>query len=153
MVEGSPLTPPSTPGGHILNGQRMGVASRPQGRDGNGRAPGKIRPGALLFILVVVAGIYVAILFIPPYWTYLSMQDPVRDAALTAITARDGEATARADLLRKSRDLGLRLEDENIEIAREGQELVVRVTWVEPVDLPRYRHNLHFLIEQRVSTR
>jgi hypothetical protein len=107
----------------------------------------------LLFILVVVAGIYVAILFIPPYWTYLSMQDPVKEAAMTAITTRDGEAVARADLLRKSRELGLRIEDENIEIAREGQELVVRVTWVEPVDLPRYRHILHFRVEQRVSVR
>lgn len=131
----------------------MVAASRPQGRHGNGRAPGKIRPGVLLFILVVVAGIYVAMLLIPPYWTYLSMQDPVKEAALTAITVRDGEAAARADLLRKSRDLGLRLEDENIEITREGQELVVRVTWVEPVDFPRYRHSLHFYVEQRVSVR
>ena len=112
-----------------------------------------MRLGAVLFILVVGAGIYVAILFIPPYWTYLSMQDPVKEAALTAVTARNGEAAARADLRRKSGELGLRLEDENIEIAREGQELVVRVTWVEPVDLPRYRHNLHFQIEQRVSVR
>jgi hypothetical protein len=107
----------------------------------------------LLFLLVVVVGIYAAILYIPPYWTYLSMQDPVKEAALTVITTRDGEATARADLLRKSRDLGLRLEDENIEIARIGQELMVRVTWVTPVDLPRYRHNLHFRVEQRVSVR
>jgi len=107
----------------------------------------------LLFILVVVAAVYVAIMFIPPFWTYLSMQDPVKEAALTVVTTRDGEAAARADLLRKSRDLGLRLEDENIEIARVGQELVVRVTWVTPVDLPRYRHNLHFRVEQRVSAR
>ena len=107
----------------------------------------------MLFILVLVAGIYLAILFIPPYWTYLSMQDPVKEAAVTAITTRDGEEVAREDLLRKSRDLGLRLEDENIEIVHEGQELVIRVNWVEPVDLPRYRYNLHFYIEQRISTR
>ncbi len=153
MVEGSPLTPPSTPGGRILNGQRAVAASRPQGRHRSGRAPGKIRLGVLLFILVVVAGIYVVILYIPPYWTYLSMQDPVKEAAVTAVTARNGEAVAREDLLRKARELGLRLEDENIEITRVGQELVIRVTWVESVDLLRYRHDLHFLIEQHVSTR
>lgn len=107
----------------------------------------------MLFILAAAAGIYLAILFIPPYWTYLSMQDPVKEAALTAITTRDGEAAARADLLRKARDLNLRLEDENIQFVREGQELVVRVTWVESVDLPRYRHNLQFKVEQRVSVR
>lgn len=126
---------------------------RPQGRHGNGRAPGRIRLGALLFILVVGVAVYLAISLVPPYWTYLSMQDPVRDAAVTAVTARDGEATARAELLRKARDIGLRLEDENIEIVHEGQELVIRVSWVEPVDVPRYRYDIHFRVEQRVSTR
>lgn len=126
---------------------------RPQGRHGNGRAPGKIRLGALLFVLVVGVAVYLAISLVPPYWTYLSMQDPVRDAAVTAVTARDGEATARAELLRKARDIGLRLEDENIEIVHEGQELVIRVSWVEPVDVPRYRYDIHFRVEQRVSTR
>ncbi|HEX9899972.1 MAG TPA: hypothetical protein VGC81_12155, partial [Candidatus Methylomirabilis sp.] len=114
---------------------------------------GRIRLGALLFILVVGAAVYLAVSLVPPYWTYLSMQDPVRDAAVTAATARDGEATARAELLRKARDIGLRLEDENIEIVHEGQELVIRVSWVEPVDLPRYRYDIHFRVEQRVSTR
>ena len=102
---------------------------------------------------MVGVAVYLAISLVPPYWTYLSMQDPVRDAAVTAVTARDGEATARAELLRKARDIGLRLEDENIEIVHEGQELVIRVSWVEPVDVPRYRYDIHFRVEQRVSTR
>ena len=126
---------------------------RPQGWHGNGRAPGKIRLGALLFILVVGLAVYLAIILIPPYWTYLSMQDPVRDAAVTAVTAWDGETTARAEILRKARDMGLHLEDENIEIVHEGQELVIRVSWVEPVDLPRYHYDIRFRVEQRVSTR
>jgi len=107
----------------------------------------------LLFILVVGVAVYLAIILVPPYWTYLSMQDPVRDAAVTAVTTRDGEVTARAEILRKARDLGLRLEDENIEIVYEGQELVIRVSWAEPVDLARYHYNLQFRVEQRVSTR
>ena len=107
----------------------------------------------MLFILVVGLAVYLAIILIPPYWTYLSMQDPVRDAAVTAVTTRDGEATARAEILRKARGIGLHLEDENIEIVHEGQELVVRVSWVEPVDLAQYHYNLRFRVEQRVSTR
>ena len=107
----------------------------------------------MLFILVVGLAVYLAIILIPPYWTYLSMQDPVRDAAVTAVTARDGETTARAEILRKARDMGLHLEDENIEIVHEGQELVIRVSWVEPVDLPRYHYDIRFRVEQRVSTR
>jgi hypothetical protein len=107
----------------------------------------------LLFILVVLVAVYLAFIFVPPYWAYLSMQDPVRDAALTAATARDGEITARADILRKARGIGLHLEDDNIEIVHEGQELVIRVSWTEPVDLVQYRYNLQFQVEQRVSTR
>ncbi|MEK7204852.1 MAG: hypothetical protein AAB254_05025 [candidate division NC10 bacterium] len=107
----------------------------------------------MLFILVVGVVVYLVISFVPAYWTYLSMQDPVRDAAVTAVITRNGEASARADLLRKARDMGLHLEDENIEIVHEGQELVIRVSWVEPVDLPRYRYDIHFRVEQRVSTR
>ena len=126
---------------------------RPQGHHGRRGAPGKIRLGALLFILVVVAAVYFVIILIPPYWNYLSMQDPVRDAAVTAVTTRDGEAAARAEILRKARDIGLHLEDENIEIVHEGQELVIRVSWVEPVDLPRYHYNIRFRVEQRLSTR
>jgi hypothetical protein len=102
---------------------------------------------------VVGVAVYLAIVLVPPYWDYLSMQDPVRDAAVTAVTTRDGEVTARADILRKAREIGLRLQDENIEIVHEGQELVVRVSWVEPVDLGRYRYNLQFRVEQRISTR
>jgi hypothetical protein len=91
--------------------------------------------------------------FTPPYWTYLSMQDPVKEAALVAVTARDGETAARADLLRKARDLGLRLDEAAIEFLRDGQELVVRVSWVAPVQLPRYRYDLRFHVEQRAPLR
>jgi hypothetical protein len=104
-----------------------------------------------MFILVVAAGIYLAMKYVPPYWTYLSMQDPVKEAAMAAVT-QAGEASARSELIRRARDNGLDLEDENIQIIREGPILVVRVAWVTPVELPRYRHVIHFRIEQRVPT-
>ncbi len=106
----------------------------------------------MLFILVVVAGIYLGIKFIPPYWTYLSMKDPVKEAAMAILSATD-EKTARADLIRRAKQQGLTLEDDNIDIARDANMLVVRVTWVEPVELPRYRYDLRFLVEERVPLR
>jgi hypothetical protein len=106
----------------------------------------------LLFILVVVAGIYLAIKLIPPYWTYLSMKDPVKEAAMAILSATD-ERSARAELIRRAKQQGLILEDENIDITREGTMLVIRVTWVEPVELPRYRYDLRFLVEERAPLR
>ena len=118
----------------------------------NRPAPGKIRLGVVLFILVVAAGIYLATKFVPPYWTYLSMQDPVKEAAVAVVTSSD-EPRARAELMRRAGDEGLALDENNIAIAREEGMLVVRVTWVAPVELPQYRYNLHFRIEERVPLR
>jgi len=103
----------------------------------------------LLFVLIVGAGIYLAVQFIPPYWTYLSMQDVVREAVVSAGTD-NREASARTELIRRAQGLGLTLTDENIEIKREGSILLVRVRWVATVDLPRYRHRIPFVIEERI---
>ena len=118
----------------------------------HGSAPGRIRPGAVLLILVMVAAFYLAIKLVPPYWTYLSMKDPVKEAAMAILSATD-EATTRANLIRQAQQQGLTLGDDNIDITRDNSMLVVRVTWVEPVDLPRYRHILRFRIEERVPLR
>ncbi|MFI5339405.1 MAG: hypothetical protein ACHQ7N_06170 [Candidatus Methylomirabilales bacterium] len=118
----------------------------------NQSAPGKIRLGAVLLVLVVVAGIYLAIQFVPPYWTYLSMTDPVKEAAMAVVASPD-EASAKAELIRRAKIEGLALNEDNIEIVREGGMLVVRVTWVAPVELPRYRYNIHFQIEERIPLR
>jgi len=112
-------------------------------------APGSIRLGAVLFVVVVGAGIYLAVQFIPPYWTYFRMQDVVREAVLSS-AGEIREASARGELIRRGQGLGLTLIDENIEIKREGAILLVRVRWVATVDLPRYRHRIPFLIEERV---
>ena len=112
----------------------------------------KIRPGAVLFILVVVAGIYAAIKFVPPYWTYLSMEDPVKEAAMAMLSSTN-EQSARAELIRRAKQQGLTLDEDDIEIARDSSVLVVRVSWVTPVELPRYRYDLHFRVEERVALR
>jgi len=124
----------------------------PRRRGMDRSAPGKITLGALLFILVLIVGIYLAVKFVPPYWTYLSMQDPVKEAALTLATRAD-EAKVRADLLRQARDQGLAIDDNNIDIDRDGVMVVVRIAWVASVDLPGYRYTIPFRIEARVPQR
>ena len=105
-----------------------------------------------MFILVVVAGIYGAIKFVPPYWTYLSMKDPVKETAMAMLSAAD-EQSARADLIRRAKERGLTLDDDDIEIARNGSIVVVRVSWVTPVELPHYRYDIHFRVEERMALR
>ncbi|HSB72231.1 MAG TPA: hypothetical protein VLT62_23125 [Candidatus Methylomirabilis sp.] len=99
-----------------------------------------------MFVAVVAAGWYVASKLIPPYWDYLSLQDPVKEALVTA--ARGDEARARQSILQQGGELGLPLTEEDIQFSREGPMLAVRVSWMIPVDLLRYRYDLHFQIQQ-----
>ena len=117
-------------------------------------APGRIRLGAVLLILAVAAGVYLVSKFVPPYWTYLGMLDPVKEAAMAMVSGPSAnEALVRADLIRRAKAQGLALEDDNIDITQDGIMLVVRVRWVTPVELPRYRYGLRFQIEERVPLR
>ena len=105
----------------------------------------------LVFVLAVVAaGVFLAVKFIPPYWTYLSLQDPVKEAALAAGSRQGGEESARTDLIRRAAEHGIALGEDNIAFSREGAMLVLRVRWLETVDLPGYRVRIPFQIEQRV---
>src|SRR5512139_779920 len=108
---------------------------------------GASRFGVLVFLGLLAALGYLVSVYIPPYWTYLSMQDPVKEAAMTG--SRGGEAKARAELVSRARDLGLELPEEAVEFVQDGPEQVVRVDWSVPIDLPRYRHTLRFHIEKR----
>lgn len=120
-------------------------------RSGRWRAmdpPGMTRLGMLVGLLVLVGGIYLGAKFIPPYWAYLSMLDPVKEAAMAAAT-RGNEERIRTGLIVKAKQFGFELDGENVEFVRDGNVVVVRVTWEVPVDLPRYRYMLRFRVESQ----
>jgi hypothetical protein len=111
-------------------------------------ARGAVRYGVVAFLLTVVVIGYLAAAFIPPYWTYFSMMDPVKEAALAAAHPR-GEEPARERLLIQAREAGLTLDEEAVQFSREEAEQVVSLRWSVPVELPRYRYTLRFHIERR----
>ena len=107
---------------------------------------GASRVTILIWLLLLAGGGYAAAKLLPPYWTYLSLVDPVKEAAMTA--AQD-EAKARATLLAKAKELGLDLDEDAVECRRDEGGQVVRLSWSVPVEMPRYRHTLRFSIEKR----
>src|SRR5574341_1105369 len=124
----------------------MGLVGEP--RAGRYRAPcgGKIRLGVVVFLALVASAGYLGTKFIPPYWAYLSMYDPVKEAAMAAAVRRQDDVKVRASLIERAREEGIALTDEDIEFTRNGTVLALRVSWVVPVDLPRYRYDLRFQI-------
>lgn len=112
---------------------------------------GFVRLKVLLVVLALAGLGYVGSKLVPVYWSYLSMQDPVKEAAMTA--SRPGrEAEARVDLIARAKGLGVALDEENVEIDREGNFVTVRATWEVPVDLRVYRRTLRFRVEQKSLT-
>ena len=109
--------------------------------------PGLTRLGFLV-TLVILAGIgFVGNKVIPIYWDYLSMQDPVKEAAMAA--ARPGrEAQVRAELIARARRLGVDLAEDAVEFGQEGNQVMVRVAWEVPLDLVVYRRTLRFRVEK-----
>lgn len=113
------------------------------------RPAGSARVKVLVTLLMVAGLGYVGSKLVPVYWSYLSMQDPVKEAAMAA--SRPGkEAEARADLIARAKSVGVALEEENVEIDRDGNFVAVRVAWDVPVDMRVYRRTLHFRIEHKV---
>jgi len=104
----------------------------------------------VLVVLLVLAGVgYVGMKLIPPYWDYLSLQDPVKEAVVAY--ARHGkEAEVRAELIARARQIGIALDEERVDIGQEGNQVVVRVAWEIPLDIPLYRRSLRFRIEKGV---
>jgi hypothetical protein len=111
------------------------------------RAPrGEGRLGAYLTLLILLAGIYAGIKLVPPYWTYLGMQQPVKEAALLA-SRPNGEALALQKIVTAGKEYDLELTEEQIEITITAETLTLRVTWEEPVEFFRYRKVLRFTVE------
>ena len=110
-------------------------------------SPGGARLGLLVFLLIVGVGGYLATLYVPPYWAYLSLQDVVRIAAETAASRQD-EEKARAGIIAAAREQSLELTEEQIEIFPRDTHLVVKVAWSVPIETPAHRHTLRFTIEK-----
>lgn len=110
---------------------------------------GFIRLKSLVTLVVLAGVVYLATKLGPPYWNYLAMQDPVKEAAM-AVSRRAPEAEIRSSLIARARATDVTLEEENIEILQRGNFAVVRVSWEVPLDMPMYRRALQFQIEHAV---
>jgi hypothetical protein len=109
--------------------------------------PGLTRLGFLVTLAILAAIGFAGNKVIPIYWNYLSMQDPVKEAAMAAV--RPGkEAEVRAELIARAKNLGVDLAEDAVEFGQEGNQVMVRVAWEVPLDLVVYRRTLRFRVEK-----
>jgi hypothetical protein len=113
------------------------------------RPRGFIRFKTLVTLLILAGAGYVGAKIVPAYWSYLAMQDPVKEAAMAA--SRPGkEEEVRRELIARAKEAGIALDEERVEIGQQGNMVVVRIAWEVPVDMPMYRRPLRFRIEKGV---
>ena len=74
---------------------------------------------------------------IPIYWDYLSMQDPVKEAAMAATRTGRKRPRRGRNSSRAPRAWAWTSTEDAVEFGQQGDRIVVRVAWEVPLDLVR----------------
>jgi hypothetical protein len=99
-------------------------------------------------ILVLIAGIFVCVSLIPPYWANYQFEDAIKTEALMSTNSTKTEDAIRDTVLKKARDLDLPLTKDDIKVQRVGTQgngsVSIEAPYTVPVNLPGYPMELHF---------
>ena len=101
-------------------------------------------------VFVIVAGIYVSIKLIPPYFNNYQFQDWIKDEATHDSYAAKSEEDIRLAVLKKAQEYDIPLTEDGIHVTRSGNQfsgnVSIQAPYVIHVDLPGYPMDLHFNI-------
>ena len=110
---------------------------------------GQGRTRVLLFLLFVAALAYVGNQVAGAYVNYLALRDTVqlvvRDIVLRPIV---GVEEGRERILAKARELELSISEQQVDVTDDGETVVARVRWEEPVGVGDYTIPFPFEIEE-----
>lgn len=103
-----------------------------------------------LFILALIVAIaFVAISFGRPYYRYYTLRSFTHDELLMDVGAAN---LVRRNVLKRADQLGIPLDDNNLEVTRNDikKTVTVKAHWTEVVDFwGYYSKTLHFSIEEK----
>ncbi|HXE91229.1 MAG TPA: hypothetical protein VNK82_09730 [Terriglobales bacterium] len=99
---------------------------------------------ALLGIVVIVGGVYVAFKLIPPYFANFQFEDAIESETRLGVYSNKSEAEIIENVLKKAKDLDIPLRAEQVHVQREGSALVIWAEYTVHVDLPGYPVELKF---------
>jgi hypothetical protein len=90
---------------------------------------------ALLGLFVVIAGFYVAFKLMPPYYNQLQFQDAVDAEARDQSYTHNTEDDIKNLVLRHAHENDIPVTLDQIQVRRDGAEVVINVDYVVHVDL------------------
>lgn len=99
---------------------------------------GKASIGGLLAILVLIAGVYFGMKFIPIRASAYQFDDTVREQVVYAGARRRnmGDDEVMRNLMERADELGLPIAQRNVRITRRSKTIRIQVAYRVPVELP-----------------
>ena len=99
-------------------------------------------------IFILVAGIYLAVELIPPYFENYEFQDSLKDEATRDSYLAKSEDDIRASVFKKAQDFNIPITSDAIHVERQGMQfsgtVIIHAPYVVHIDVPGYPFDLHF---------
>lgn len=99
---------------------------------------------AILWLLVLVAGVFTAFKVIPAYINNYSLQDKMQTEARFATVNRRTEEDIRDVIFKEIQELGIPAHREDIKVEASSRGVKISVDYTVNVDLKVYQLKLHF---------
>ena len=98
----------------------------------------------ILSIAVVVFGVYILWLMLPPYYNSYQFQDFVDSEARLNSYNTTTEQDIQEGLIKKAKELDIPLTGEQVKVTKTGSEVSISAEYTIHVDLPMHPIDLHF---------
>ena len=118
------------------DGKRMALRGRSE------RGEGRIK--ALVYLIIIVGGIYCTVKLLPPYIAEYQLADKMQEQARFAVVNHFTEEQIRENVFKVVQDLEIPAKKEDIKIVSTPQVVKISMDYTVPVDLLSYRVDLHF---------
>jgi hypothetical protein len=98
----------------------------------------------LLGLLVLIAVMYAATQYVPPYFDAYQFNDFIRQEVKYAISARSTPTLVSAAIAQEAKDLNIPVAARDIHVTRRGPSFTIDLEYRVPIDMRLYRHDLVF---------
>ena len=106
----------------------------------------------LVFIVIILAVVFLAREYVPPYYARFQFGDAVRQTVKYAAAANRTTDGVKREILRSAEDFGVPITENDIVISKKGITFTVDIDYAWPVDLRVYKHDIPFHISESGET-
>ena len=105
---------------------------------------GEGRAKAIIYTLILVAGIYAAFKLVPLYVANYELKDKISEQARFAVVNRYTDEQIRDILYKTIQDLDIPAKREDIKVEQTNHGLMISVNYTVPVDFKVYQTEINF---------